>query len=270
VVRCTLNPARARRPAVAARLNRTLEARLIQSINPSAARMSPITEAILGAILLGACSVFAILPLAVSIPARLEARWVRDAEDFARARTGTSDTLASIYTPPQKIAVALIAMLLGFGAVSIHGAGAQGVAYAFYYSSLLLLAAINLKHALLPDTIVLPTLWVGLLFHASAGAAADHVYGAAAGFLVPYFLGFLFKLTTRKDVIGHGDFKVLSMAGAWAGVSALPVLFGGVVVGFLVTAIAVSFTRMRNQGFIPTGPAYLVASVAVAIGASGF
>ena len=91
------------------------------------------------------------------------------------------------------------------------------------------LCFIDLDTQLLPDSITLPLLWLGLLLNLG-GTYTDitsAVVGAAAGYLTLWSVFWLFKLATGKEGMGYGDFKLLAAIGAWLGWQILPKLFTG-------------------------------------------
>jgi len=232
--------------------------------------MTPITTAMLCAFVFGLSAALVLLPMATGIPARMESQWARDLEAHALATKDTPESTVHLYTLHHKAIVVAVATLLGFVVVTTYGSTTAGAAYSLYYFSLLLLVVINVKYTLLPDSVVLTMLWAGLLYHASTGGAADHVYGAAIGYMGPFLIAFMFKSITGKEVIGHGDLKTLAMAGAWFGTAALPTILATFVVGFILWAIVMSLLGHKSRGFVPTGPAHLLASLAVTFGAAAF
>jgi leader peptidase (prepilin peptidase)/N-methyltransferase len=87
-------------------------------------------------------------------------------------------------------------------------------------------SVIDLDTQLLPDSITLPLLWLGLLFNAG-GVFTDlrsAVIGAAAGYLVLWSVYWLFKLVTGKEGMGYGDFKMSAAVGAYLGWQMLPLV----------------------------------------------
>jgi len=92
---------------------------------------------------------------------------------------------------------------------------------------LIALSVIDYDHQLLPDSITLPLLWLGLLLSLFGifTQPAQAIIGAAAGYLSLWSIYQLFKLTTGKEGMGYGDFKLLAMLGAWLGwQSLLPIV----------------------------------------------
>nr|WP_266101396.1 A24 family peptidase [Alloalcanivorax marinus] len=129
--------------------------------------------------------------------------------------------------------------------------------------TLLALAVIDLDTTLLPDDLIYPLLWAGLLA-ALLGVApvtlADAVVGAMAGYLSLWSLYWVFKLLTGKEGMGYGDFKLLAALGAWLGWQYLPlVILLSSVVGlvFALTMMATGAVK-RGQG-IPFGPYLAIA-----------
>jgi leader peptidase (prepilin peptidase)/N-methyltransferase len=88
---------------------------------------------------------------------------------------------------------------------------------------LLAMSLIDTEHQLLPDVLVLPLLWLGLIVNSFRAVRPLHdALGAVAGYMALWSVFWLFKLLTGKDGIGHGDFKLLALLGAWGGWQILP------------------------------------------------
>jgi leader peptidase (prepilin peptidase)/N-methyltransferase len=129
-------------------------------------------------------------------------------------------------------------------------------------------AVIDLEHQLLPDSLTLPLLWLGLaasLLPAAVPAAVpaaslpadprSAIIGAAAGYLSLWAVYHLFRLATGKEGMGYGDFKLLAALGAWLGWQMLlPIVLASAAVGAL-TGIALILLRRHDRGVpIPFGP----------------
>lgn len=123
--------------------------------------------------------------------------------------------------------------------------------------ALLCLALIDLDHQLLPDSIVLPLLWLGLLLSLKPVYVDSQqaIVGAAAGYLVLWTIFHLFRLATGKEGMGHGDFKLLAALGAWTGWQMLPLI---ILLSSLVGAVAgigmILLGRRDRSAPIPFGP----------------
>ncbi len=140
--------------------------------------------------------------------------------------------------------------------------------------SLLALTMIDFDHQLLPDSITLPLLWIGLglsLFHGRVEAdtlfvtSQTSIVGAIAGYGLLRMVYELFKLATGKEGMGFGDFKLLAALGAWLGWQMLPLIIVlSAVVGALVGIALLVFARHGRSVPIAYGP-YLAAAGWVAL-----
>ncbi|MCB1909512.1 MAG: prepilin peptidase [Rhodocyclaceae bacterium] len=129
------------------------------------------------------------------------------------------------------------------------------------------LAFIDLDTQLLPDSLTLPLLWVGLLANLEARFATldSAVIGAAAGYLILWAVYWVFKLLTGKEGMGYGDFKLLAAIGAWFGWQSLPLtIILSSAVGAVVGIGLILFARHGRNVPIPFGP-YLAAAGLLAL-----
>lgn len=121
---------------------------------------------------------------------------------------------------------------------------------------------IDIDQQLLPDSIILPMLWLGLflsLFSVYTDSASS-IIGAIAGYLSLWTVYQLFKLVTGKEGMGFGDFKLLALFGAWLGWQYLPliILLSSLVGAVIGIAMVILVKHDRNTP-IPFGP-YLAAA----------
>jgi len=127
---------------------------------------------------------------------------------------------------------------------------------------LICLTLIDFDHMLLPDQITLPLLWLGLLVNINGTFVplSDAVIGAAVGYMSLFSVFWLFKLLTGKDGMGHGDFKLLALFGAWIGWQLLPILIlMASVVGAIIGLSLIVFKGHERGQAIPFGPYLAVA-----------
>jgi leader peptidase (prepilin peptidase)/N-methyltransferase len=133
--------------------------------------------------------------------------------------------------------------------------------------ALIALSFIDIDQQLLPDSITLPLLWLGLLlsvFNIFIDAPTS-IIGACAGYLILWSVYHLFKLAFGKEGMGYGDFKLLALLGAWLGWQALPmiILLSSLVGAIIGSAMIIFGNRDRNTP-IPFGP-YLAAAGWIAL-----
>lgn len=145
-------------------------------------------------------------------------------------------------------------------AVWHFGIGAQAAAVTVLLVFLLALAFIDFDTHLLPDSLTLPLLWLGLLVNLQSMFVPieSAVIGAVAGYLSLWSVYWLFKLTTGKEGMGYGDFKLLAALGAWLGWKMLlPIVLVSSVVGAMVGIGLILFGGHDRARPIPYGP-YLI------------
>lgn len=161
---------------------------------------------------------------------------------------------------------ALTGGLFAFSAIEF-GYGWSALGAVILAGALVALTFIDFDTQLLPDSITLPLLWIGLLFNVGATYVDlnSAVIGAVAGYLSLWTVYWGFKLATGKEGMGYGDFKLLAALGAWLGWQMLPLIIllsslVGAVVGVFMILVA---KRGRNVP-IPFGP-YLAAAGLLAL-----
>lgn len=159
-------------------------------------------------------------------------------------------------------AVELLTMLLVLACVWRFGFGWQGFGAALLTCYLIALSGIDLRTQLLPDSLTLPLLWLGLI------AAVENLYigpkaallGAIAGYVSLWSVWWVFKQLTGKEGMGHGDFKLLAALGAWMGWMSLPwIVLLSSVVGLAWALLLLLAQRMQRDQPMPFGPFLAIA-----------
>jgi leader peptidase (prepilin peptidase)/N-methyltransferase len=161
---------------------------------------------------------------------------------------------------------------LGLTVAVVLGPTWQMVAALGFTWTLLALTLIDLEHKLLPDSLTLPLLWVGLVIAAFPVRGTplfvdlySSVIGAAAGYVSLWSVYRLFKLATGKEGMGYGDFKLLAAIGAWVGWQLLPVvILLSAVTGAVVGVAMIVLGGRSRHAAIPFGP-YLAAAGWIAL-----
>ena len=194
-----------------------------------------------------------------------------------RARCASCGTRISIRYP-------LIELLCGVLSAAVawrYGFGWETFAALVFTWCLIALSGIDLQHQLLPDSITLPLLWLGLLVSLafSASFAYDFsnpplafpvdprssIVGAAAGYLSLWSVYHLFKLVTGKEGMGYGDFKLFAAFGAWFGWKMLMLIILLAATTGAIAGISLMLARRHGRDVpIPFGP-YLAAAGWVAL-----
>ena len=158
---------------------------------------------------------------------------------------------------PRYPLIELTTGLLTLAAAVHFGPGMQALAAWGFLWIMIALTGIDLDTRLLPDSLTMPLLWLGLLINLDSHfvTLSAAVIGAIAGYLSLWSVYWLFRLATGKEGMGYGDFKLLAAIGAWLGWQMLPlvILLSSVVGASVGIALIIAGKAGRNTA-IPFGP----------------
>ena len=172
---------------------------------------------------------------------------------FLRGRCANCGVAISVRYPLVELLTAAIWILCGLS----FGVSNTLAAAMLLTGVLLALAAIDLDHQLLPDSLTLPLLWIGLFINIDATFVSleSAVLGAVFGYLCLWSVYWLFKIITGKEGMGYGDFKLLAALGAWFGLSALPtIVLLSSLVGAVIGIALIVTGRQSRETPMPFGP----------------
>lgn len=147
-----------------------------------------------------------------------------------------------------------------FGALGYHmGPQPLVLLWCGAVAVLLALSLIDWDTTVLPDALTLPLLWAGIVAAALGWLPTltlmQSVAGATVGYLSLWAVYWLFKLTTGKEGMGYGDFKLLAALGAWLGATAiLPIVLMASVLGAVIGLVMKATGALRQGRFVPFGP----------------
>ncbi len=182
---------------------------------------------------------------------------------FLRGRCSECATPISLRYPIVEILSAVLVVIVALK----FGVSTQTLLAALLTWALIALTFIDIDTQYLPDQITLPFLWLGILINLDNTFTdlESSVLGAIFGYMSLWTIYQLFKLITKKEGMGFGDFKLLAMLGAWLGWQMLPaIILISSVIG-AVAGILMIITKYTEKGKpIPFGP-YLAGAGWVAL-----
>jgi len=123
---------------------------------------------------------------------------------------------------------------------------------------------IDLEHQLLPDSITLSLLWLGLIAntHSLFIDLPNAVLSAAGAYLSLWLFIKIFYLITGKIGMGNGDFKLFAAFGAWFGWLSLPfIILLSSLCGALIGLVYLKINSKSRDTTIPFGPFLCIAGV---------
>lgn len=172
---------------------------------------------------------------------------------FLKGKCAGCKTPISLQYPLVELLVAALSVLVAWHV----GYGVSLLALLVFTWVLVALAVIDAKTMLLPDVLVYPLLWLGLLLNMQGMFVSlpDAVLGAVLGYMSLWSVFHIFRLLTGKDGMGYGDFKLLAALGAWGGWQVLPfIVFGASLFGAVFGIVLMSLKRNHQSQPMPFGP----------------
>lgn len=157
----------------------------------------------------------------------------------------------------------LTAFLLTITAIHFNF-GIEALMAAILTAILIVISLIDKDTQIIPDSIVIPLLWIGLsmsLFHPLPNTSklfispSDAIIGALVGYLSLWSVFWFYKLCTGKDGLGYGDFKLLAALGAWLGwKQILLIIMLSAIAGLLINFALIILMKKNSKTPIPFGP----------------
>jgi leader peptidase (prepilin peptidase)/N-methyltransferase len=148
-----------------------------------------------------------------------------------------------------------------------HGPSVRGVATLAFATALLVLAAIDLEHQLLPDLITLPGILLGIALSfapASPVPPLESVVAAVGGYVAFMCVATIWKRLRGIEALGQGDWKFAAMLGAFLGWQPLLLtVMLATCVGSVVGGLLVAAGRGHAQTKLPLGTFLGLAGIVV-------
>lgn len=161
---------------------------------------------------------------------------------------------------PIRLLYPLVELLTAIVSVIVarHFGLSWATAAALLFSYLLIvLAFIDLHHKLLPDLLTLGALWIGLMINSSNMfiSLKNAVWSSIIAYGFLWLLSWIFLKLRKKQGMGHGDFKMLAMIGAWLGFySMVNTLILAILISVISSLIFIFYKKVSWEKAIPFGP----------------
>lgn len=172
---------------------------------------------------------------------------------FLKARCRACGTHISFQYPLVELSNGLFYVLLWLK----FGLNVTMAIYAAFFSALLVIFFIDLKHYIIPDVISLPGIVAGLAasFFLPQITWRDSLLGIIIGGGILFLLAWVYYLFTKREGMGGGDIKLLAMIGAFLGWQSIPaVIFLSSAVGSVTGILLMLIQEKGRHHAIPYGP----------------
>lgn len=131
--------------------------------------------------------------------------------------------------------------------------------FAFYliFSCLLIVVFFtDLKHQVIPDSINIAGVILGLLFNFLNGAFLSAFFGMLVGYLLLFAIGKAGSFWFKKEVMGEGDVYLAAFLGAYLGLQGvLLAIFLAYLLAGIVAGVLLVLRRVKMGEYVPFGPA---------------
>lgn len=160
----------------------------------------------------------------------------------------------------------LASIFIFVGVPLLFGMSFKSLSIILFVWVMVALAMIDYRTKLLPDVLILPMVWVGLLVQMQPDMQTigikDSIFGAVFGYLLLWFVAHLFLMTRKQEGLGRGDMKLMALIGAWMGPMAIPiVLLMSAVMGGIWQSLAVLRSKAGWKDNFPFGPWIIISAL---------
>ncbi|WP_237069621.1 prepilin peptidase [Providencia stuartii] len=137
------------------------------------------------------------------------------------------------------------------------------ILFSIFFNLIVCLFIIDMKIGYLPDILVYPLLWVGLVYQVCSeqGNVVSAIYAVITSYLSIMLLTVIMEKIRQSPQMGRGDFKLIAACAAWLGLMNLPQFFAlaAGIGGLHYWAI---YLRHRHKAIarIPFGPAIILSA----------
>ncbi|NQY43417.1 MAG: prepilin peptidase [Legionellales bacterium] len=172
---------------------------------------------------------------------------------YLKAKCGTCNNKIPAKYPLIELLTACLFTVQGY----YFGPSFEFIISCILTGSLISISIIDIEHRIIPDEISIPILWFGLNINIlqTFTSLEEAVLGATLGYLCLWIFVSIYEKITGKFAMGHGDFKLLALSGAWFGWQQLPfiVLFSSLLASIIGITLIITKHNNRNSE-IPFGP----------------
>ena len=165
---------------------------------------------------------------------------------------------------PRYLVLEIAGTFCALGAFARFGVTLEGASAALYLILLLDIAIIDWQHMIIPHTLTISGMVLGLAFSFfTALGPVESALGLALGAGVILAVSYGYKLIRGVVGMGGGDVMLMAMVGAFQGIWAVPaVLFGGAFMG-TIYAVTVGRGQVAGETKLPFGTFLAAAALVV-------
>jgi len=141
------------------------------------------------------------------------------------------------------------------------GATLTFLKYVIFAGFLIIIFFIDLFHKIIPDSLSLPLIPLGLIFAFLPYFDVNWKYaliGGASGFALFYTIALVYWAITKRMGMGGGDIKLIAGIGLFTGIVGV---FFSIFVAALLALLVAIITRKKFKNEVPFGPFLVVGAL---------
>ncbi len=142
------------------------------------------------------------------------------------------------------------------------GLNLESTSYLVLSYTLIIISFIDLKHYIVPDSLSVPLIALGLLSGLFQHMLVHSIIGALVGFASMLAIQFMGKALFKKEALGGGDVKLMAAIGAFIGAKGIFFsIICGSLIGSIVGIIMIVMSKAGMKTAIPFAPFLSLAAV---------
>jgi len=196
-----------------------------------------------------------------SIPYKLNVKWRSESLEYIDSSNEPifEDFKMAVRS---KFILSALATIVSALVIYTNGPNIDSYVFSIFFVILVLLVGINNKHLLIPDIIVWPLIWSGLIYQSYVGDNLEYyLYSVLIAFSLIFILQQFYIHIKGFEILGGGDLKMFMAIGAWFGYELLPAFFAICFFTGLTIGLLASFTnRFHAKG---TSVIYLISALII-------
>lgn len=144
--------------------------------------------------------------------------------------------------------------LVTLGVISLFGFDLYAIFVLLFGYSVIIIIFTDLEHHLVPNTIIMPLIWAGLILSITGHSnltPSESILGAVLGYVAMWILAKACQILSKSESMGKGDFKIMAAFGAWFGTDLMQT---SLLLAFLIPAIYLIISKKGKKQEIAFGP----------------
>lgn len=142
------------------------------------------------------------------------------------------------------------------------GFGVKSVCLCLFSTVLVMITLSDIRYCIIPDELIIAgcilatvAVFPGILAGTDLLSCLSPVFGAAVGAGIILAINLLGRILYKKDALGMGDLKLMSICGIVCGASGTVIaMLAGIFAAGIWFGVGIALKRVRSESYLPLGP----------------